>query len=432
MTTPIKSALALGLMLAGGALLPALADQPITRPADPAGITLFSAPGEGGRSLHVNREVPVLASRGFDNAAQSMTITGGRWEICDGNKFRDDCEVFGPGKYELRNRGWAGKIGSIRPLESGTPTITLFWGANYAGEAHTYATQSRGMKYFGTNEKAVSVKVRGGLWKLCEDSYLTGRCELVDQDIPDLGAWHFARDIASVGKGKESYGYSGDNGQIIFYDGPNQQGIHVSIGSDVYDLNSAGFSDRTTSIRVQGGAWEVCDDIGYQGHCEVIRRNVRDLGHFGLNNRISSIRAYVPPENGGDGDGSGWNDGGYGNEPGWNNGGYRHGGNGWNDWNDGGNWEFGRSFAGQRTIFFPAPKMNGKPVAACLSPGFQCGKWAADEFCTVAGLGRSVYSDAIRAHGEVWYLDRDRLGMSNSNNNNRHNKRKLVDVLCKR
>src|SRR5262249_45238728 len=57
------------------------------------------------------------------------------------------------------------------------------------------------------------------------------------------------------------------------------------------NMERIGFNDRASSIIVDRGRWEVCDDAGFNGHCVVLRRgNYDSLRDMGLSNRISSVR----------------------------------------------------------------------------------------------------------------------------------------------
>ena len=53
-----------------------------------------------------------------------------------------------------------------------------------------------------------------------------------------------------------------------------------------------GFADRASSLVVSGASWEVCDNVGFNGRCIVLRPGrYPSLATLGLNDRISSVRA---------------------------------------------------------------------------------------------------------------------------------------------
>src|SRR5206468_5752458 len=52
-----------------------------------------------------------------------------------------------------------------------------------------------------------------------------------------------------------------------------------------------GFNDRASSVVVDRGRWEVCEDARFEGRCVVLRPGSYDsLARMGMNNRISSVR----------------------------------------------------------------------------------------------------------------------------------------------
>lgn len=63
---------------------------------------------------------------------------------------------------------------------------------------------------------------------------------------------------------------------------------------DVYDpfasLHDLSFNDKSRSVAVFAGQWELCEHRNFTGRCVFIREDVSDLGWFGLAGRISSVR----------------------------------------------------------------------------------------------------------------------------------------------
>lgn len=79
--------------------------------------------------------------------------------------------------------------------------------------------------------------------------------------------------------------------QITFYEGEGFRGRVFSTERQIGDFQRSGFNDRASSVIVDSGTWEVCEDAGFEGHCTVLRRGSYDsLGRMGINNRISSVR----------------------------------------------------------------------------------------------------------------------------------------------
>jgi len=79
--------------------------------------------------------------------------------------------------------------------------------------------------------------------------------------------------------------------QITFYQGENFHGRAFTTTREEVSFRRDGFNDRASSVIVDGGRWEVCEDARYSGHCVLLRPGSYDsLRRMGLNNRISSAR----------------------------------------------------------------------------------------------------------------------------------------------
>jgi uncharacterized protein YcfJ len=79
--------------------------------------------------------------------------------------------------------------------------------------------------------------------------------------------------------------------QVTFYEGENFRGRTFSTDKQVRNFERWGFNDRASSVVVDRGRWEVCEDARFEGQCVVLRRGSYDsLRSMGLNNRVSSVR----------------------------------------------------------------------------------------------------------------------------------------------
>jgi hypothetical protein len=151
-------------------------------------VILFSDPNLRGESMAVSGVNGSLERAGFDDAAASMVVEGGRWLFCTEPYFRGDCKVIGPGQYRnLRDVGLSRSISSIRPAGSEATSastsaanadIELFPGANFDGGGFG---SKRDVPRLGSdfNDKISSAVVNAGRWELCTDSDYGGRCIVV-------------------------------------------------------------------------------------------------------------------------------------------------------------------------------------------------------------------------------------------------------------
>jgi uncharacterized protein YcfJ len=92
--------------------------------------------------------------------------------------------------------------------------------------------------------------------------------------------------------------------QVIFYQQEGLRGRNFVANTSVSNFENFGFNDRASSVVVQRGSWEVCEDANYRGRCVALRPGqYPSLAAMGLNNRVSSVRnvrgkphyAYAPP-----------------------------------------------------------------------------------------------------------------------------------------
>ncbi len=79
--------------------------------------------------------------------------------------------------------------------------------------------------------------------------------------------------------------------QVTFYGREGFRGRAFGVDRQVNDFARSGFNDRASSIVVERGRWEVCEDSNFRGRCVLLRRgNYESLRSIGLEDRISSVR----------------------------------------------------------------------------------------------------------------------------------------------
>ena len=79
--------------------------------------------------------------------------------------------------------------------------------------------------------------------------------------------------------------------QVTFYEGEGFRGRAFAVNRTVGNFTDVGFNDRASSVIVDRGRWEACEDAGFRGRCVVLRQGSYDsLRGLGLENRISSVR----------------------------------------------------------------------------------------------------------------------------------------------
>jgi uncharacterized protein YcfJ len=79
--------------------------------------------------------------------------------------------------------------------------------------------------------------------------------------------------------------------QITFYEGEGFRGRAFTTAKPMNNFGGTGLNDRTSSIVVDRGRWEVCEHANFGGRCVVLRRGSYDsLQRLGMVDNISSAR----------------------------------------------------------------------------------------------------------------------------------------------
>lgn len=83
--------------------------------------------------------------------------------------------------------------------------------------------------------------------------------------------------------------------QITVYSGIEYSGRSLVIDGDAPDLRWVNFNDQISSIRVEGGQWELCLEPDYRGTCQVISDSLPNMSEWAFNDRVTSIQAVHRP-----------------------------------------------------------------------------------------------------------------------------------------
>jgi hypothetical protein len=157
-------------------------------------IVLFDRPNFRGNFSNHYGPVATLNRR-----AQSVTIGGGVWELCDGNHFTGRCTRFDTSSADLGRFGLRNRVASARPVSSpGGPStsdwsIVLFDQPNFRGSQATFRGEQQSV-----SRNVRSVNVGGGIWEICDGNHFTGRCVTLNHNVTDLRAFNIGRRIASL------------------------------------------------------------------------------------------------------------------------------------------------------------------------------------------------------------------------------------------
>ena len=78
---------------------------------------------------------------------------------------------------------------------------------------------------------------------------------------------------------------------IRFFEYENLTGPSFTAATTIDNFERFGFNDRASSLEVHSGAWEVCSDAYFRGHCVTLRAGIYpSLRSMGLDHRVSAAR----------------------------------------------------------------------------------------------------------------------------------------------
>lgn len=86
-------------------------------------------------------------------------------------------------------------------------------------------------------------------------------------------------------------------GELTLFQDDSFRGRSVNVRNDVNDLSRLDFNDKTSSIVVRSGSWEVCKDSNFRNSCRVLQPG-RYASLPGMNDSISSVREVRRGDNG--------------------------------------------------------------------------------------------------------------------------------------
>ena len=185
--------------------------------------------------------------------------------------------------------------------------LTLFEDDNFRGRAVTVRETTDDLSRVGFNDKVSSIMVRSGTWDVCSDAGFRGNCKTLTpgeyRSMPGMNdAISSVREVGrNDGRGDGrgdghrpdrdwGHGNDGRRASLEVYSGAGQNGGSARLDRDNGNFATIGFNDRTTSIVIDGGYWQLCSDAKYQGTCRVFGPGRHDDLGRGLDGRVSSAR----------------------------------------------------------------------------------------------------------------------------------------------
>jgi len=180
-------------------------------------------------------------------------------------------------------------IAALLACGTAASQVTFYEREDFRGRSFAVDKQVNNLRRAGFDDQASSLVVQRGTWEVCEDVRFEGRCaELRPGRYDSLRSAGLDGRISSI---RPVAAAVANAGQITFYEGEGFRGRAFNADRRVEDFSGSGFNDRTSSIVVDRGRWEVCEHANFQGRCTVLRQgSYESLRDLGLENQISSVR----------------------------------------------------------------------------------------------------------------------------------------------
>lgn len=158
-------------------------------------VELFDGQNFQGRLGALRGPTPNFEPLGFNDRVASLIVRRGTWEFCTDSNYTNNCRVYGPGEYPQIWGGQDDKYSSARPVNGGwgtggnnrpggwggtggSPRVRFFEYSNFQGRSIWVRDSVNSFEQINFNDKAESMIVEGGSWRLCSDANGQGYCQV--------------------------------------------------------------------------------------------------------------------------------------------------------------------------------------------------------------------------------------------------------------
>ncbi len=212
-------------------------------------ILFFEGYDFNGRRYGASYSVSNMSDVGFNDRASSVVIRSGSWQLCTDAYFKGRCVT-------LQGRG----------------AVTLYEDYNFGGRSYGVNGPAENLGRTDFNDRARSMVVQGGVWEVCRDEGYRGCQTFGPGEVANLG--YLAGQVSSLrpvnggGGGGGPPPNWGNQGRAILYEYAGFGGRSFAMTDEVVsNFARAGFNDRASSLRVEGGYWMFCSDSDFRGSC---------------------------------------------------------------------------------------------------------------------------------------------------------------------
>ena len=250
-------------------------------------VTLFEHADFKGKKLTLCQSTPDLRKDNFNDKASCVEVSAGYWRLWEHINYGGRFWVVGPGHYgfsELSEKIGNDCISSVEKLS----TIQLYEHAGFQGRELILHNSTPDLRKLDFNDKASSVVVSEGQWKLWEHVNYTGKFFIVGPGRYDIAVIRekIGNDvISSVEKLPEM--------TITLYEHAGFQGRELILHNSTPDLRQVNdFNDIASSVEVSEGQWKLWEHINYTGRSFVVGPGRYDIAQIKAkigNDVISSV-----------------------------------------------------------------------------------------------------------------------------------------------
>ncbi|MBV95973.1 Absent in melanoma 1-like protein, partial [Eschrichtius robustus] len=155
---------------------------------DPA-VVLFETMDFEGHGVEVSEALPDVELAGHGPRTQAIHVLSGVWILFDEKNFEGEQHILSEGEFPtLTAMGCLAStvLGSLRkvPLHFSEPSIFLYGLECFEGKEIKLGGELRSLQAEGFNNHVLSLRIKGGVWVLCQHSdfrgrqWLVGSCEI--------------------------------------------------------------------------------------------------------------------------------------------------------------------------------------------------------------------------------------------------------------
>jgi hypothetical protein len=181
---------------------------------------------------------------------------------------------------------------------SGGEGITVYSEANFRGHNSHFQSDVPDLRKFYLNDRVDSLQIpRGESWEVCVDINYRGRCQVFSGNEPDLGRVGWGGLVSSLrrlDRNDNRWGHGPvepnppTHARLVVFDDIDYRGQSSVLTAARANFGS--LNKRISSVKVYGGAWELCDGPEFRGHCRTVTESIPDLRKWGMQDNLMSAR----------------------------------------------------------------------------------------------------------------------------------------------